>query len=328
MNAAATHRLKGSKPSITVYDSARLDAQESFAYCSQAICAVLSPTETSSFNSSAGRFDAYLKNISFGSLQLNQYKTCPVRDVRSKKMLRSNPDEDFYILRALNGKGTLVQGGKEATLLPGDIAMYDSAKEFTWQWESAAEMQIAKVPREALLRKSTNAENLVARKISGASPFSIMLGNVLDGALTATEYNDEFDVARYAHTLTDMLATCIDLSLSSANAPRTENTLARAKKVLMDNLGNCDFDLAGLSTSLSISGSSIARAFAAEGTTPIRWLWSKRLEYAYELASNGSFMTVSQIALESGFTEFAHFSRSFKKTYGVSPSDFMLAHRK
>ncbi len=70
------------------------------------------------------------------------------------------------------------------------------------------------------------------------------------------------------------------------------------------------------------SPSKFKRDFAATfQTTPGKWLMDKRLQYAAMLLGNSS-QQVTQIAFECGFEDVAHFSRSFKKKYGVSPSGF------
>ena len=56
------------------------------------------------------------------------------------------------------------------------------------------------------------------------------------------------------------------------------------------------------------------------GATPGRWLLEKRLLFARSLLSNGSTKTMSDVAFESGFETLAHFSRSFKQRFGVTPS--------
>ncbi|WP_108650816.1 helix-turn-helix domain-containing protein [Dongshaea marina] len=56
------------------------------------------------------------------------------------------------------------------------------------------------------------------------------------------------------------------------------------------------------------------------GINPKSWLVEKRLQHGHKLllASN---MRISDIALECGFNNHAHFSDSFKKRYSFSPSE-------
>jgi AraC-like DNA-binding protein len=57
-------------------------------------------------------------------------------------------------------------------------------------------------------------------------------------------------------------------------------------------------------------------------TTPGKWLMEKRLAHAGNLLSNMG-KTVGEASFESGFESPSHFSRLFKKRYGVAPSTVM-----
>jgi len=55
-------------------------------------------------------------------------------------------------------------------------------------------------------------------------------------------------------------------------------------------------------------------------TTPGKWLLEQRLLYAQNLLTISNKKPISDVAFESGFETLAHFSRSFKKRFGVTPS--------
>jgi AraC-like DNA-binding protein len=55
------------------------------------------------------------------------------------------------------------------------------------------------------------------------------------------------------------------------------------------------------------------------GVTPNRWLIKKRLEDAYYLIKEKKWKA-TEVFLEVGFKDYAHFSLAFKKTYGAAPS--------
>jgi AraC-like DNA-binding protein len=59
------------------------------------------------------------------------------------------------------------------------------------------------------------------------------------------------------------------------------------------------------------------------GMPPGKWLMEKRLEYAGRLLFN-SKKSITDIVIESGFTNITHFDRIFKKHFGSTP----LQHRK
>jgi len=56
-------------------------------------------------------------------------------------------------------------------------------------------------------------------------------------------------------------------------------------------------------------------------TAPGQWLLEQRLNHALRLLRD-SHRTISEATFESGFESVSHFSRSFKKRFGVTPSSF------
>jgi AraC-like DNA-binding protein len=71
---------------------------------------------------------------------------------------------------------------------------------------------------------------------------------------------------------------------------------------------------------LGVSVRTLARAFAAHGTTFDRSLWNCRLEAAHEaLLSNRGRASVTDVALRHGFSDSSHFTRRFKRRFGATP---------
>lgn len=79
-----------------------------------------------------------------------------------------------------------------------------------------------------------------------------------------------------------------------------------------------------LSELASMSVSTFKRKFTeVYDTSPAAYIKDKKLEKAKELLLV-SEVPMSNVAFDSGFNDVAHFSRSFKKKFGVSPSSFRL----
>jgi AraC-like DNA-binding protein len=68
--------------------------------------------------------------------------------------------------------------------------------------------------------------------------------------------------------------------------------------------------------------SSFKREFRrCYGTTPAKWLIGRRLECAAQMLRTTG-MSMTEIALECGFEEPSHFSRTFRTKFGRSPTDY------
>lgn len=77
---------------------------------------------------------------------------------------------------------------------------------------------------------------------------------------------------------------------------------------------------ADIAAACNLSLSYLHRIFANDGTTVVGYLREKRLQAAHrDLTSATVDETVNHIAQRWGITDPAHFSRMFKKHFGLTP---------
>ncbi|MBP2831277.1 helix-turn-helix transcriptional regulator [Aquimarina sp. U1-2] len=77
--------------------------------------------------------------------------------------------------------------------------------------------------------------------------------------------------------------------------------------------------IAELATISGRSLSAFKRDFKSQfQTTPARWVKLRRLKLAKQLIENSN-RKISDIYLEIGFENYAHFSKAFKREFGISP---------
>jgi AraC-like DNA-binding protein len=95
--------------------------------------------------------------------------------------------------------------------------------------------------------------------------------------------------------------------------------LNRATALLDGNLHG-RLNLSDIARECGLSSSYFARAFkVSTGGTPHRWLAQRRLDKASDLLRNSS-LTLKEIAIACGFSDQAHFSRTFSKAKGMPPA--------
>lgn len=96
---------------------------------------------------------------------------------------------------------------------------------------------------------------------------------------------------------------------------------------LMEGQIAAPHSIAALARQLNTSARELNRAFTKHAGKPPAAVWrDMRLAQGHWLLLN-STRTVTQIALECGFADGAHFCRWFKKTYGETPRDFRTRRR-
>ena len=101
-----------------------------------------------------------------------------------------------------------------------------------------------------------------------------------------------------------------------------------SKKYVVDQIVNYFEDhysekisLDQIAENMYLSPFYISRIFKREtGDTPIRHLINIRLEKAKELLENGFDGSIQEVAAEVGYDDVYHFSKLFKKRFGMPPS--------
>jgi transcriptional regulator GlxA family with amidase domain len=83
-----------------------------------------------------------------------------------------------------------------------------------------------------------------------------------------------------------------------------------------------DFDLDACATHLNLSRRQIERLFSSHlGVTPVRYVNDLRLARGRALLAETD-MKVTEVAVACGYASTSHFSKSFRKKYGLSPYRF------
>ncbi|HEY0976925.1 MAG TPA: AraC family transcriptional regulator [Flavobacteriales bacterium] len=99
-------------------------------------------------------------------------------------------------------------------------------------------------------------------------------------------------------------------------------------KAFMDAFFDRSFDMAAVAREAAMSEYHFFRAFRmVEGTSPHRYLLSKRIGRAHELLQLER-VSVTEAAFRTGFGDAAAFSKAFKKATGMAPSALLERSRR
>jgi len=132
----------------------------------------------------------------------------------------------------------------------------------------------------------------------------------------------------------DNLSTALMLALSRPSASTSRSTrsgqlpawqVRRVTEYLAAHLAE-DVRLQTVSELVNLSRSYFSRAFkSSTGLAPYQWLLEARIAKAKQLLLE-SDRTLSEIALDVGFADQSHFTRTFGRQVGQSPAAWRRAH--
>ncbi|MDR2091582.1 MAG: helix-turn-helix domain-containing protein [Clostridiales bacterium] len=116
----------------------------------------------------------------------------------------------------------------------------------------------------------------------------------------------------------------LNLLLGMADAERYSEQVENIKNKLIENFGDCYFDVSAYLDSLPSSSEYLRKLFAQEtGLSPVKYLTKIRLENAQKLLNirpnDPNRLKIKEISEMCGFLDPLYFSKVFKKHYGYPP---------
>jgi AraC-like DNA-binding protein len=276
------------------------------------------------------RFQAQISIRELGALAISALSTATppeerIHVTRSPADIRRDPRDYFMLWLMLEGQIGLAQNGRAPVMQPGDLFVYDQSRPFALDFGPYTRALMVTIPRPFLARRLPLPHLLGGRRIAADSSLGPLTRSLI-AQLYRLDHESEDVASRLGASALDMLVTAVEAQADLGAEPAERNRLAQAKRFILANLDDSTLDLARIARSQDMAPRSLYRLFAAEGTTPIRWLWRQRLAASFKALSEGKAANVTDAALSHGFSDVSHFSRAFRAAYGHAPG--VLARRK
>ena len=263
-----------------------------------------------------------------GALDLTRV-TSNVRHVRRKPSLIRDDGRDLLLVHIQRqGRGIVLQDGREARLMPGDFVCYDTTRPYELHFEDPRhEAIVVRLPRAEVDQHVVNLQDLTATTVPGTCAAGHLLLSMIETLLCDIDRLHPSSALGVAEGVTSIIAAGLR-SLPGANTQRPSNLsvfhVARIKAYVMANLRNPELSIASIAAAMQLSPDHLSRLFRAEPVLLSRLIWQQRLDACRREMCDPRLAqrSVSEIAFSWGFNDASHFSRSFKEQFGVTPREW------
>lgn len=232
-----------------------------------------------------------------------------------------------FLIYQKSGRQHILQGERTIELMAGDLALVDGALPFAIEPHGLIENTSIHLSRTEALRYLPAARLFakLARHSAAARLIRSLITCVHDTELKGCAAWQEG--AAFQNALLALLAPAIGQGVDeqwSGVLMEDGDVQSLAVQLIEQSLQDSDLTPTMIAEKLHVSIRRLYRLFEDQGDSVCRFILRRRLEHvAQELRNPGARSTsITQIAFKWGFVEAAHFSRSFKRQFGLSPRDY------
>ena len=278
----------------------------------------------------ADSFRASQVSVDLGDLRLIEIKGVKHMVERSPAMVRKHSKPSLFLTLVVEGTAFLYQGDACVALHPGDMALYSANVSYVFGWASATRHVTFDLP-------DTNAELCSGAwiergpaKVDGSVGLGRFLAHKLRGSAQRVLDSDDTHNVERSREIWQSVELCLRMVQGGSSLPLSSGAaLLRAQAYIMDNLPNAQLDCDTVSSALRLSTRHLHRLFESTGVSVRRWVLTQRLNECARALKDPKLrgVSVAEICYRWGFSDAAHFSRTFKVAYGSAPREFRELHR-
>ena len=290
------------------------------AFWTEAICRSFANVETRPLGSAmvSGHFEF----VEISDAKLVRFDSSPQCYSRNAQLVSRAGADEFMFDFQRRGRSSLVQAANEGTIQPGYGVLYDARRPFEDRLfgpEQRSEVLIVTVPATSLLRALPDAERLCAKPVPLSGAVARAISAYVRTAIElpdATPEQDEADIVEY-------LAALLRLASGASHQLGRSNLFGLLDIYLKANTGTLR-SAPVIAREFSISERTLHRIFADRGTTFERHILHLRVQQFRKLLCQTSLskLSIASLAIQCGFADAAHATRTFKAVFGVTPRDY------
>jgi AraC-like DNA-binding protein len=247
--------------------------------------------------------------------------------LRSRALVDPSDGGDFIITMALAGEVSLHSHDNDLVVQPGTALIgRDNSASFLRTGPDAEFLTIS-VRRHLIEPLVPHFSDLTQSPCAG-DPQAMRL---LIGYLRMLDAEEAIDGAETRRLVTSHVQDLAALTLGATRDARAmaeqrgirAGRLAAVKADIIGNLEDPQLSVASVAARQRLTPRYIHMLFEAEGVTFSEHVVSRRLAHAHRMLTDQRFASrmINVIALEVGFNDISYFNRTFRRKFGMTPSE-------
>jgi len=218
------------------------------------------------------------------------------------------------------GTSYFEQDGRRIEIAPGDVLAYDVSCPHTIESPMLTRHDVVIVPKELLRERGFHTERMSACKLSSRAGTGRIAHEFVHAAFDEATKLSPNSAAGVAESLIDLLLLPLREADRMFDRVGPEAMYIRAQAFIREHLRDPDLCIDQISASLGCTKRYLHMLFSERGMTVSDYIWRARLQHCRQELETHAGKTITDVAFSWGFSSSSHFSRVFRKYFGIVPS--------
>ncbi len=233
---------------------------------------------------------------------------------------------DFLVVVQLQGSAEIEQEKSGFTVDPDSLAIIPGGLPYRLSFPQTGKRLLLRIPLQVFHERVLGRQirDFGVHVFSGAGLVQITI-DLLKSLVMQAGNMTETERYTVAEVTLELMAAVLRSDAGCGQNEHGSAQVARMTRILSyleENYTRHDLTPARVAEANAVSTRHLHNLFQHSDVTVTRWLWERRLKAARDdilnLAMSGK--SITEIAYNSGFNDSAHFSRTFKARFDISPS--------
>jgi AraC family transcriptional activator of tynA and feaB len=273
----------------------------------------------------ASSLEARINYRTVSRLKLCQIEASQHRIAHTASGIRSSEHPFVKILFQTHGISYFEQDGRRIELMPGDCLAYDVSCPHSISSPSFTRHEVVIVPKELLRERGFRSAQMPACKLSSRAGTGRIAYDFVHAAFDEATKLSPCNAIGVADALIDLLLLPLREADTTLDRVGPEAMYVRAQGFIREHLRDPDLCIDQISMALGCTKRYLHMLFSDRGMTVSDYIWQARLQHCRQELETQSGKTITDVAFSWGFSSSSHFSRVFRKYFGVVPSSIHKA---
>jgi AraC-like DNA-binding protein len=271
------------------------------------------------------RFNGRLERATLGHVGFSRLISEPVRYERHSAHVSDARQEEYLVTIPRSAPVEFRQLGKDVRCEPGGFIIERGDEPYRFLYEKPNDLFVLKVSRRALAERVRDPDRFCARVIDATSGSAALFASMVAHVHARLPELG----ASAGELLGRQMLELLGLALDDAGGPTDDGAsvvraahLTRVGRFIRANLKHPDLSPGFIAAGCGISTRYLHDLFKDVNGTVSQHIRDQRLTAARDRLEASGSVRIADIAYRFGFSDQAQFSRLFKASFGLTPSEF------